>query len=72
MLELILVSTTSPVTFIESRQSIPIIEYCAHFSPPSTDSNKKVLVLLATFEYMVKGEALSKEIALESGMILNP
>ena len=38
----ILCSTVFPEILIESMQSKPIMEYCAHFSPPSTDSSKNV------------------------------
>ena len=51
---------------------MPIIEYCAHLSPPSTDSSKKVFSLSLIFEYKLNGEPESISNSLEIGTTLKP
>ena len=55
-----------------SVQSNPIIEYCAHFIPPSIDSSKNVLLLFLIFEYRVIGESESISSSFIIGTRLKP
>ena len=59
-------------TLIVSLQSNPIIENCAHFSPPSIDSSKKVFRLFLILEKTLIGESKSRSIVFTNGIILKP
>ena len=56
-----------PETLMVSMQPKPIIEYCAHLSPPSTDSNKKLFFWSAIFEYKDNGVSSGAETFLLIG-----
>ena len=66
----VLISILLSDTFIESLQSNPIIEYWAHFSPPSIDSSKKVFFLSLILEYKLIGESKSELISLNLSISL--